>query len=174
MLAWGSWHAWVSAALGQQCSQKYPQKAFLRVRWHCKTFWYISPKESPTTTFLWFGANCFGCYGFFPCLHFWLKGLIAAVMDGYPGSIPPAVIALRRQFLTNLELGGGLVAKWAFFVIRLARRFLVTARFIYSRDIYLWLRGYTWALQVEASFRFLTDPETELDSEADDSEADDF
>ena len=89
-------------------------------------------------------------------------------MDGYPGSVPPAVLAIRRLFLTNLELGGGLTARWAFLVIRLARRFLVTARFIYTRDIYLWLRGYAWALQIEASFRFLTDTETELDSEADD------
>ena len=89
-------------------------------------------------------------------------------MDGYPASVPPAVLAIRRLFLTDLELGGGLVAKWAFFVIRLARRFLVSARSIYTRDVYFWLRGYAWALQVEASFRFLTDPETELDSEADD------
>ena len=73
----------------------------------------------------------------------------------------------------GLELGGGLVARWAFFVIRLARRFLISARSIYTRDIYLWLRGYAWALQVEASFRFLTDPDTDPDTKID-SDADDF
>ena len=143
---------WVSSVL-----RSIPRRHSSEFVGIAKRFGTYLRKKSPTTTILRFGANFLGRYGGIPCLHFWLKGLKAVVMDGL--DVPPEVAEYRRQWLVQRALGGR-AFRWGCFVALLAHRAVNRAR---AARVYApaWLRQIFWnALAIQDNREGYVDSES--------------